>query len=82
MGLAEHRAQLTVLAGQSEEDHAWPIPETGEYVLLNLREEVPEGGVQEGNFLIPRGRSLMSTALFRDRSTDRSPVASRTPSWR
>ena len=25
----------------------------GEYVLLNFREEVPEGGVQEGNFLIP-----------------------------
>ena len=28
MWLAEHRAQLTVPASQSQEDHAWPILET------------------------------------------------------
>jgi len=53
----------------------------GTDVLLNFREDVPDGGVQDENILFPRGQSLMSTSRLRDRSTDRSPVPSRTAPW-
>jgi hypothetical protein len=57
MGLAEHRARLTVPAGQSEEDHAWPIPETTmsspsrplpDPSRLDIMFWLPPGGVDNG----------------------------------
>jgi hypothetical protein len=53
----------------------------GPHVLLNFREDGPEGDVRDDNFLFLRGRSLTSTSLLRDRSTDRSSVPSPTAPW-
>jgi hypothetical protein len=72
------RVQETLSTQVRIVDEWWRL---GPDVLLHFHEDVPEGGAQDDNFLFPRGRSLMSTSLLRDRSTDRSPVPSRTAPW-